>query len=73
MYKVAFNTHGPEKNKDGQFCTACLACKKCHWFIKHSKVSYNFFGQTKVMQSAICSFNKKPYNDMRHKLFIYED
>ncbi|MDR1363849.1 MAG: hypothetical protein LBJ35_07370 [Spirochaetaceae bacterium] len=72
MYQVALNTKGPKKINDTEFCTAGLSCKKCQWFIKHSKVSFKSFGEIKSMKSTICSFNKKPYPDMTHKLVIYE-
>jgi hypothetical protein len=71
MYQVAFNTKGPEK-RNGDFCTAGLVCKKCHWFIKNIRTKSNSFGDARMTKSVVCSFNKKPYDDMHHKLFVYE-
>ncbi|MDR2659478.1 MAG: hypothetical protein LBC27_05745 [Spirochaetaceae bacterium] len=73
MYQVAYNTRGPEKDRNGEFCIAGMSCKKCHWFVKKSMGSFEVFGERKTLRSSICNFNKKPYPDMKHKLVLYKE
>jgi hypothetical protein len=72
MYQVAYNTRGPEKNKSGAFCIAGSQCRKCPWFIKKNRASIMSMGKKKIVQISVCGFNKKPYDDMGHKLIIYD-
>jgi hypothetical protein len=70
MYQVIYNSNGPERNKKDTFCIAGSRCAKCHWFIKNSRATVAILGKKKTVQVTICGFNKKPYDDMRHKLTI---
>jgi hypothetical protein len=71
MYKVPYGSKGPEKDKHGVFCTAGMRCKKCNWFVKKTVSSYILGGKKITRQTTICGFNKKPYSDMTHNLFVY--
>jgi hypothetical protein len=72
MYQIAYNSKGPEKNKYGAFCISGSKCKNCPWFIRQTNCSFTVLGKKKTMRATICSFNKKPYNDMRHNLIPHE-
>jgi hypothetical protein len=73
MYQVIYNNLGPKKNSDNTFCVASSRCAKCPWFVEKKTDSIIVFGKKKTVQTAICNFNKKPYDDMRHKLTIYKN
>jgi hypothetical protein len=73
MYQVAYNTKGPEKDKYGSFCIAGSGCAKCQWFIKKNRLSTTVLGKKKTMLTSICGFNKRPYDDMHHRLAMYDN
>ncbi|MDR2796506.1 MAG: hypothetical protein LBB47_07340 [Spirochaetaceae bacterium] len=72
MYQVPYGSNGPEKNKYGAFCIAGSGCAKCPWFIKKSRSSITVLGKKKTVQTSICGFNKKQYDDMQHRLVMYD-
>jgi hypothetical protein len=72
MYQIAYNTKGPEKDKYGAFCIAGSRCVKCQWFIKKHRSPIIVLGKKKTILMSVCGFNKKPYDDMNHRLTIYE-
>jgi hypothetical protein len=50
-----------------------MRCRKCYWFVKTTMSTFLVKGVKVTRQTIVCGFNKKPYDDMDHTLFVHED